>query len=193
MNSVQLHSALIGVGLVVCAACSAAGQVIDNGDFSRVVPRNGTGNGWTSSHIDSIGGWYTETYRLNDNGNGGTDPTLAQLITGLSIGSVYQISGDYASWYQNQNPPGGPTLSVQMDGLEIFLGTTTPGQVWTPFAGTFTATATDMLLELKAEVYQSDNDCAVDNIWITLVPAPGTAGMLGLLALMGGIRRRRQA
>lgn len=184
------------IAAVVCVTGSAAGvacaQTVINGDFSLEVPRNGTGNGWTSSQIDGAGGWSGggnpgTCFVLNDNGPLQTDPTLSQLITGLVPGLRYEITGDYASWHINSSPPGGRAFRVSMDGAEIFVGHTTAGHAWTPFSAPFIATAPSMLLRLAAEIDGTDNDCAVDNI--AIVPAPAYGAVL-LLAAAAARRRR---
>ena len=69
-------------------------ELLVNGTMNSPVPSNGFGNGWTSSNIDSAGGWVNNYagFALNSNG-GSTNPTISQTITGLVPGLTYEISG----------------------------------------------------------------------------------------------------
>ena len=69
-------------------------ELLVNGNMNAVVPSNAFGNGWTSSNIDSAGGYVNNWYgfALNSNG-GGTNPTLSQTISGLVSGVSYEIGG----------------------------------------------------------------------------------------------------
>ena len=54
-------------------------ELLTNGTMYSVVPSNASGNGWTSSNIDSAGGYVNWWYGFALNSNGGsTNPTISQ-------------------------------------------------------------------------------------------------------------------
>jgi hypothetical protein len=140
---------------------------------------------------------FIETYV----GGGGSVPTLSltQLVTGFTIGQVYELS-----YYEN----GRAHPLVNTTTAETFVGgvsvvaahLVTPvnslNEYSNPFyyrTAQFTATATQMLLEFRAtQVDVNDTFLVIDNVAINAIPEPGSAllGGLGLLALL---RRRRSA
>lgn len=175
---------------------TASAQTVVNGDFSLSVPRNSTGNGWTTSSIDSNGGWRSTggnpagMFIINDAGAAASDPTIAQNITGLVVGTTYVITGNYTSWHANSAPAGAISFRVLVGGVAIFQSSPTPLRQWQVFSAPFTATSTTMLLELKAEVDRTDNDFAVDNLGIAVVPAPVSLATLGAGSILLFRRRR---
>src|SRR5690349_16007600 len=90
---------------VPVALVSAASAQVINGTFDLSVPSNGSGNGWSSIHVDGSGGWRSSggnpdgMFILNDNGNPATDPTISQVLTGLTVGVQYVVTGDFATIY----------------------------------------------------------------------------------------------
>ncbi len=173
-----------------------AANLVVNGDFSNSVPSNGTGGGWTSSHIDYVGGWHSTggnpggMFILNDNGSAGSDPQIVQTITGLTPGAQYTLSGDYASWYITGNNGFG----LDIDGSNVTKLNRTATKVWTPFSLTINAASTEMSIRFRAEIDGGDNDFAIDNISLVAVPEPASiaaVSALGLLAF-GAIRKVRR-
>lgn len=182
--------------LAASALCGSAvsAQSIVNGDFAVSVPSNGSGGGWTSAHIDGLGGWQDAGgdrggyFILNEGGDPSTDPTIWQTVAGLTPGWVYMISGEYASWYVNGYPSNFPeSFEARINGLAQFQAPPTDLRVWTPFEFLFLADAESVGLLFAAEANSSDNDFAIDNISITPIPAP--AGLIPLAALI--LLRRR--
>jgi hypothetical protein len=171
----------MNASLFVAAALvsiASLGTGIVNGLFDDPVPTNGTGAGWTSMHVDNLGGWQTAGgfsgpyFVLNDGGQAHSDPTLSQVVTGLVPGTLYVVSGRYASWYYNASPVGGSSFKVDVDGATAFTGTAGALQQWRSFAAPFTATGTTVVVTIRAEVDGSDNDFAVDSVAIAAVPDP---------------------
>ncbi|KAA0216720.1 MAG: hypothetical protein DYG94_13040 [Leptolyngbya sp. PLA3] len=177
-------------------ATAASANFIVNGDFETSVPSNGTGGGWTSSHIDSAGGWRSSggnlggKFILNDAGSSVSDPTIMQTVTGLTAGNRYLLSGDYASSMINNSPSGATnSFEVLVNGVVVFQGAPTNLHSWTHFEVEFFASDEALDIALRAEANGSDNDFEIDNIVLD-VPAAGTLTLIGLGGLTT-LRRRR--
>lgn len=187
-------NARLGAILVCGLAMPAMAQTIVNGNFDLEVPRTSFGNGWTGFSNDGAGGWRSSGgnpggyFIINDNGNSATDPSISQILTDLVAGQQYEVSGDFASWIAGGS--NGPSFGADINGIELFAGTRGTHRVWQNFSFTFTADADTATLRLRAETNGTDNDFAVDNIAIALVPAPGALGLLGAAGLIAGRRRR---
>lgn len=163
-----------GIDNVRVFQAGAPAPVVVNGDFELSVPNSGSGNGWTASGgVDGAGGWRSTggnpggTYILNAGGSAGTDPTIAQNVSGFVIGGTYVVVGEYA--VGNVGALGAPgALAVDVDGVELFLGSATGSTTnWVPFeTEPFVATTETMEIRLRGEVNGSDNDPRVDNIQI---------------------------
>ncbi len=198
-----LWIALILFGSVTAAPAS----LITNGTFDTFVPSNGTDGGWTSVNIDGFGGHWTTggnpdaMFILNESGQSATDPTISQTVSGLTVGAVYLIAGDYANAWSDLS--GGNisdvSFGVLLDGVAILELTGAQLNVFTAFSTTFTATSTSHTIGLAAERNNTDWDAKIDNIALTLqtsptgVPEPAAALLLsaGLILLAGALRRRR--
>lgn len=184
--------------LIAALACGIAmpalAQTIVNGNFDLEVPRSGFANGWTGFSNDGAGGWRSTGgnpggyFIINDNGNGATDPSISQVLTDLVVGQQYEITGDFANWIAGSNTA--PSFGVDINGVEMFAGYRGTRNVWQSFSFTFFAADTSATLRLRAETNGTDNDFAVDNIAIGLVPTPGAVGLLGAAGLMMTRRRR---
>jgi len=168
--------------LLCCATLLHAQNFIVNGTFNSAVPTNGTGGGWTSFNLQSTGWSNTggnpgANFLLNSNGIA-PDPTIQQVVTGLTIGQSYTVAGDY----RLHVPLGNPTNSfgILLDGTAILqLGN--PGIVWTPFVVDFIATNTSHTLAFAAESSGSDHSYFIDNIQLVVaVPEPATLVLIGL-------------
>ena len=176
---------------------SAAQAAVINGTFDTSVPSNGTGGGWTSSNIDSQGGWRSTGgnpstgpfFILNDAG-GGTDPTILQLLTGLTPGATYHASGDFRVVHNAQATGLVQAFGVAIDGLFLYESPGLTDTNFHPFGFDFTAPGDgDAELLLAAERNGTDVDFGIDNIAVALVSAPPVNGGVvpepGVLALLG--------
>jgi hypothetical protein len=212
LAEVIVQRAIGGLVLVLVASLGlldpAEGSLIVNGDFSVSVPSNGTGGGWTSANIDFNGGWRAGSgnpggaFILNSGGQLATDPTISQLVTGLTPGATYRLTGQYANVYSGNSFFGneGPnSFAIDIDGVNLDK-LDYPGMVFAfgNFSFDIVAPDTDLLIAFRAEIDGDDTDYEIDNIALVLapsaaVPEPSTLVLMlsGLLALAAQRSRRR--
>src|SRR6476661_1999443 len=132
-----------------------------NGDFTS------NANGWTPAVIDGSGGWRSTNgnpggmFILNDSGQAGSDPSLSQTVSGLTVGANYIIRGDYRAYYTNN--VGTTAFAIDINGTQATT-LTSPGQTWTAFSYSFTATAASQTIRFRGEINGSDVDIAIDNL-----------------------------
>lgn len=177
----NVQATLLATALVLGMTGNAMGNLIQNGTFDTFVPSNGTGGGWTSINIDGAGGHRTTggnpdaMFILNDNGNPGSDPTLFQIVNGLTIGDTYRLTGDYAYAILNQGPQSNPfavVLSASNSSSQYDFAM--PGTGWGNFSIDFAPWAQNMTISFLAEINGGDTDYKVDNI--SLVRLGGNTG-----------------
>ncbi len=193
------YSLLLAASIIpFSATLSQANAAIVNGDFGTFVPSNGTGGGWTTSHIDGAGGWlyvggsHGYVFALNEAADPNSDPTIAQTVSGLTIGTTYRVEGEYSTlWVGGTGAVGFAAGYGSTVGFEAG-----PTVSWQPFSFEFTPTGTSEQIWIKGEYARTDYDFMVDNISISMiaVPEPSTylAGLsaLGMLGLFGWRNRK---
>lgn len=189
---------VFAIGTVSALAGVAQASLIANGDFGTTVPSNGTGGGWTTFGNDDLGGYYPNSgqpdgcFILNAAGAASSDPTIQQVIAGLTPGSSYRLSGDYASFFNNAFPSNGNSLGIDVNGTQIFTGQAGPLRQWGGFSIDFLAPAGGQVtISFRGEINGSDNDVGIDNIALNVIPSPAAGTVLGLGGLMAVRRRRR--
>ena len=179
--------------IVIVGAMSASANLVVNGDFSLPVTTQGE-NGWTFANLVGYSGWQATggnpggTFVLNFYGtNNPGPPTVAQTISGLTVGQIYTISGDYAMGNQAIT---NTDFGVAIDGNQWYYSIpTVPGQ-WDSFSETFTASSSTVDLVLTGE-HAHDSDPRVDNISLVgSVPEP--ASLLGMAFGLGILATRRR-
>ena len=200
MKKDVLFILLLLVIIAVAMQGQAAANLITNGSFDVSVPSNGTGGGWTSSNIDGSGGWRIsgglpdEMFILNDAGAVSTDPTIQQLVTGLTPGATYRLTGNYANFWLSYGSLGANTFAVDVDGITLDK-LDYPGPAgWGLFLFDIVAPDSDLSIAFRAEIDGDDTDYMIDNISLVYisngddVPEPSTilllaSGLAGLAAL----------
>lgn len=184
--------------LCVFLLCSTS-EAFVNGTFDS------NADGWTWENIDGAGGWRATggnpdgNFILNDNGNVSTDPTISQIVTGLTSSSWYTLTGDFAYVYSSYGSASALSFGIFADGTQIDA-LSHPGAegVWGSFSYDIFATDTDILFAFKGEMNGDDSAYRIDNISLTLtggqsnpVPEPATMLLLGSgLIGLAGFRRK---
>lgn len=160
-------------------ASASSAQLVQNGDFDLPVQTVGTSNGWTAvGWVDEDhNGWRPDGgspgahFILNAGGQADSDPSVEQTLTGLTIGTMYVVSGMYCSRWYNAEPAGALSFRVDVGNSTIFAGEPTAFNHWTPFYAFFVATSPSAILKIRAETDGTDNDFAIDSIAVrTAVP-----------------------
>ena len=198
---------------MLLAAAMVAGSVgmgqavtIANGDFETPIAVGGfntlTGTqltGWTiGGSIDLIGSYWepangSQSIDLNGNEQG----SISQLITDLVANVTYEIT--FAIAGNSDSAPTVKTMTVDVGGGASTYtfdttGTDVPSPMnWVYQTFTFTATATSMTLTFASQDAGSWG-MALDDVSIAAVPVPaGGLLLLGALAGLAGLRRRKTA
>ena len=160
--------------MLLSGTVCAQQNLVINGTFDLEVPTGGTGGGWTALNLDSGGGWKlvgdNHVFVLNSNGSVQSDPSISQTLTGLSIGSEYQIKGEYCNFY-GFNWCGdaiNPSFGVEIDD-SIVLELPYNAQCPSPFEAFFITTATEQTIRFSAERNGLDCDYSIDNIEVILI------------------------
>ena len=128
---------------------------------------------------------------LNDNPRVLT--SMSQAITGLTVGTQYQLTWDMASAYSCCSSSVVPGAGAQIDG-NLWQFIVPDLQPWTAYSETFTYAGGSNVLTFSAQRNGTDTDAAFDNISLSAVPEPSTPLLLGLFlglaAGLGGALRR---
>ncbi len=199
--------------LLLWFGSTLSADLITNGSFDTSVPTTGTGGGWTSSALSSTGwsgggGNPGGRFQLNSFGPDSSDPTIEQTVPGLTIGSSYTLTWDYAL-HVNIAANGnsfGVFLDTQTDAqlLDnsklIFIGENLSASYVTESVN-FIAAATSHSLFFSGELDSrtngglatSDVSYLLDNVSLntSAVPEPSSMFALCLMGVLGLHRNRR--
>ena len=139
-------------------------QLVTNGAF------NSDADGWSWENVDGAGGWKSDggnpggNFILNSNG-AATDPTISQLVTGLTPSSSYTLSGDFASVYSTYGNPSALSFGIYADGVLIASYNRPGGEgVYGSFSVDVYANDSDILLAFRGEMDGDDSSYRIDNI-----------------------------
>lgn len=173
-------------------------QLVTNGTFDS------NADGWSWENIDGAGGWRSDqgnpggNFILNGTGDSLTDPTISQLVTGLTSASLYTLSGDFASVYSNYGSPVAQSFGIYADGV-LIASYSRPGaeNVYGSFSHDIYATDSDILLAFKGEMNGDDSSYRIDNISLVLkeagtevdsaaIPTLSEWGMIVMSLLLAG-------
>jgi hypothetical protein len=169
----------------------AQATLITNGDFE-----NGY-TGWTgvtgSNFIYSGGGNPGSSLVLND--GPGPVPTANQFVSGLVLGTTYEISFDAKTFYNCCNNVTILGAGVAIDGNQFeFL--VTNGQSWTDYSFSFVYGGGDANLSLSSQRNGTDSDAEFDNVSLTAataIPEPSIIAVFALGLVGISFARRRQS
>ena len=212
------HFACAVLAILAFAASFNANQLvhadlIQNGDFEIFSPFHAnpgspiSNGGWTfENHAGVVAtvGNPDNASRLESNGNSTWDPTISQTVSGLSIGTTYEVSWDLALRFSTSGSGSGRSFGVFLDNqsfgdallFDEYLST-----AYKTDSVTFVATATSHTLIFASEldnrtnggVGNTDVSYNIDNIsMIAAVPEPTGLICLGAaLVSMSVFYRRR--
>jgi hypothetical protein len=176
--------------VLLLAAQRSAANLVVNGEFDT------DGSGWAQiDWVDSnwfgdrfgVKGWDGNPGWFFVNGFGAGAET-SQLVSGLSPGQTYVVSGYYHR--DTANWPGDP-LRVLMDDTEYFTPPPSRDEdVWRPFAFNYVAVDSDVLLRFQTE-FTGDDAYGIDHIELNLIPEPAAAITLAAAGMLVAARPRR--
>jgi hypothetical protein len=166
----------------------AQGNFVFNGGFDT------DASGWTInnglSFYNAKNGNPPGDFVLDDISPSSTDPTVSQIINGLTPGTSYIVSGDYLlSIDRGGGSPTEPSFGVSIENTLLF-GTIAPTDFnWHSFNFLYSATSTSAVLSLSSQMNGTGFSYSVDNISMQAVPEPSAYALLGL-GLLALARRR---
>lgn len=188
--------------IALTAGAASAATVFSDTFDADVQGTNATPAGFavTSGSVDVIGTGFFDFYPGNGNYvdlNGSTFQagTIEQDISGLTVGTAYTLTFDYAF---NTNSGNDEVLSFGIDGVTTVVPLTGAPPAFQTYTYNFTYTgADDTLFFADAGTTPGDNGGPViDNILIATAAVPLPASgllLLGALGAAGLARRRRKA
>lgn len=137
-------------------------------------------NGWVAQDGD----YYVEV-------ESGFSPSIQQSFA-TEVGATYELSFAYAANPAAQGNDDAVRVLWSGSTVDVVDGVATQSYpTWTLYTYSVVATSTTTTLSFEdAGLGAAFNGGYLDNVSVTLVPAPGAAAMLGL-ALVGAGRRRR--
>lgn len=177
---------------------------ITNGDFESIAPFFAnpgspvTIGGWTFENfagVESTNGNPGHGVRLEDSGPASRDSTIAQTVSGLSIGTTYRLSWDLALRVNSSGSGTGRSFGVFLDTQTFVNGLLFDEHLSTTYKSDsvdFVATATSHTLIFAGELDSRTNgglgttdvSYNLDNVDLSAVPESSSLILLGF-ALMG--------
>jgi PEP-CTERM motif len=183
LSALAAPALLVAAGLTLAAPLAHA-NLITNGGFDSTVPNNDIAGGWRSS-----GGFPGGMYIINDAGQPGSDPSIAQTLSGLTVGQTYDVAGNFTNYYNCCGSASALSFGVDVTPGGLLIELADPGfyPTWYSFSTSFTATHDSHTAERNSD----DTEYAIDNISVVArVPEPATLALTGL-ALLGLASSRR--
>jgi hypothetical protein len=170
---------------VLAAGRACAVEFVTNGGFET-----GDFTGWTEfgdSFYNGVGhgdppyvhsGAYSAYFGPTDPGGGGIRQVLA-----LSPGDQVHIS----FWYLSESGATPNSIAVTLGSVPVFSTTNVTSTTYAQFSGDFVAADASPMLSFT--FYDAPDWIDLDDVSVSAIPAPG---VLGLLPLVGLLRRRRR-
>ncbi len=148
-----------------------------NGTFGAPVPNGAFGGGWTTANVDAGGGWRGSggnpgaRFILNSNGAAGSDPTISQIVGGLSPGVTYRISVNVrATGAEGDNTAN--TFGILLDGVFKTGTSRTAASGWITLTFDFLASAGSHTVAFAGERAGVDAAYEIDNVSVVAMRVP---------------------
>lgn len=146
-----------------------AQNFVTNGRFDT----NATG--WTAAN-DSLGGWTCckgnpgGWFWLDANPSPTTDPTVSQVVNGLTPGVRYAVSGDFERLIdRGGGSPTGLSFGVAIDGV-FYYQAPQSDWAWHSFSFSFVAASSSATLSLSAQMNGTGVSYGIDNLVVQPLP-----------------------
>lgn len=178
--------------LILAGVTPAFADLVFNGTFDSGC--TGWSYGGFVNFCDISGGNPGSALVLND--YPGPVPLATQTISGLVVGTTYQIDLDAKTYFNCCNSNTTPGAGVGIDGQQFdFL--VVNNQPWTHYFFTFTYGGGSNLLTLSSQRNGTDSDAEFDNVSInaaspSVAPEPGTFALAAVGAAVVGLASRRR-
>lgn len=173
MRRIIRHSLRMSlVACIWCSICATAQNLVVNGGFDVDAV------GWTATNL-GIGAGYRPS-KGNPGGYFGldnpspsalTDPTISQVVTGLTPGVSYTVSGDYEKEIDHGGgSPTGLSFGVAIDGT-FFYEAHQSDFAWHGFVFMFVASSPSITLSISAQRDGTGVSYGIDNIVMQPTPS----------------------
>lgn len=155
-------------------SATAQGNLVENGGFDT------DASGWMLTNGARYNGLYgNPAGDLALGGGPSSIPTASQEINGLISGQLYTVSGDYLGGGGVKNTSTGG-FGVALDGVFLFETNAPTDSGWYGFSFDYTATSTNALLSLSAQINGTVFSYSIDNITMYTVPEPSSTALIVL-------------
>jgi hypothetical protein len=184
--TLKTYIALTALALLLLPQLATAqGNLVVNGGFDT------SADGWTLTNGAFWPFLGNPGYAVgldNPTPSPSTEPTASQIVTGLTPGYSYLVSGDYQEGKdRGGGSPSDPSFGVAIDGIFLFEAVTQGNGDWQSFSFYYTAASSSVLLSLSSQINGTGVEYAIDNISMQAVPEPNSLCLIGIGGIMSAM------